>query len=237
MTDTPSRHDTESPVLSYLEPAIVHGSRGSSLAGSPGPRTARPATPYYSAGSECGDSNNNKENRRTTIYDLSSSNFAFIYKYIKAAHLFFHTTCGWPLRLGSFSFDILDIAHRQLCPEHADDLDEHDNADWVSIYHALKAVQRQLEIFASAVPATQEEIQKQEATVIEVIDVEDISSPQSLHSPQLGRHLQDITGTEEDILMRDYGWVEYDPFDCAAVWVPYEKDGRIKMCKWVKYDL
>jgi hypothetical protein len=37
--------------------------------------------------------------------------------------------------------------------------------------------------------------------------------------------------------MRDYGWVEYDLFDRAAVWVPYEEDGRIKTCKWVKYNL
>jgi hypothetical protein len=111
MTSTPDRHDTESPVLSYLEPAIVHGSRDSSQAGSPGPRAARPATPYYDAGSECGDSDNDKENRRTTVYDLSSGDFAFVYKYAKAAHLFFRTTCGWPLSLGSFSLDVLDIAH------------------------------------------------------------------------------------------------------------------------------
>jgi hypothetical protein len=37
--------------------------------------------------------------------------------------------------------------------------------------------------------------------------------------------------------MRDYGWVEYDPFDHAAVQVPYKEDGCIKTCKWVKYDL
>jgi hypothetical protein len=37
--------------------------------------------------------------------------------------------------------------------------------------------------------------------------------------------------------MRDYGWVEYNPFDCAAVQVPYKEDGCIKTCKWVKYDL
>jgi hypothetical protein len=37
--------------------------------------------------------------------------------------------------------------------------------------------------------------------------------------------------------MRDYGWVGYDLFDRAAVWVPYEEEGRIKTCKWVKYDL
>jgi hypothetical protein len=37
--------------------------------------------------------------------------------------------------------------------------------------------------------------------------------------------------------MRDYGWVEYDPFDRTAIRVPYEEEGRIKMCKWVKYDL
>jgi hypothetical protein len=89
-----------------------------------------------------------------------------------------------------------------------------------------------LEVFASAIPATQEEIQKQETTVIEVID-----GPQSPHSLGLGRRLRDVTGTEEDVLMRDYGWVEYDPFDHAAVWVPFEEDGCIKMCKWVKYDL
>jgi hypothetical protein len=186
MTSTPDRHDTESPALSYLEPAIVHGSRGSSQAGSPGPRSARPATPYYDAGRECGNSNNDKENRRTTVYNLSSSDFTFVYKYAKAAHLFFRTTRGWPLGLGSFSFDVLDIAHRRLCPEHANDLDEHDNADWASIYHALKAAKGQLEIFASAVPATEEEIQKQEATVIEVIDVESIGGPESPRSERLG---------------------------------------------------
>jgi hypothetical protein len=186
MTSTPDRHDTESPALSYLEPAIVHGSRGSSQAGSPGPRSARPATPYYDAGRECGNSNNDKENRRTTVYDLSSSDFTFVYKYAKAAHLFFRTTRGWPLGLGSFSFDVLDIAHRRLCPEHANDLDEHDNADWASIYHVLKAAKGQLEIFASAVPATEEEIQKQEATVIEVIDVESIGGPESPRSERLG---------------------------------------------------
>jgi hypothetical protein len=136
----------------------------------------------YNAGSECGDSNNNKGNRRTTVYDLSSSNFAFVYKYTKAAHLFFHTTHGWPLGLGTFSFNILDIAHRRLCPEHANNLDKHDNADWASIYHALKSVQGQLEIFASAVPTTQEEIQKQETTIIKVINIESISSPESPHS-------------------------------------------------------
>jgi hypothetical protein len=146
----------------------------------------RPATPYYDAGSECGNSDNDKENRRTTVYDLSSGDFTFVYKYTKAAHLFFRTTCRWPLGLGSFSFDVLDIAHRRLCPEHANDLDEHDNADWASVYHALKAAQRQLEIFASAVLATQEEIQKQEATVIEVIDVESIGGPKSPHSEGLG---------------------------------------------------
>jgi Chromo (CHRromatin Organisation MOdifier) domain len=112
MTSTPDRHDTESPALSYLKPAVVHGSRGSSQASSPGPRAAHPATPYYNAGSECGDSDNDKENRRTTVYDLSSSDFAFVYKYAKAAHLFFRTTRGWPLGLGTFSFDILDIAHQ-----------------------------------------------------------------------------------------------------------------------------
>jgi hypothetical protein len=121
-----------------------------------------------------------------TIYDLSSSNFAFVYKYAKAAHLFFRTTCGWPLGLGSFSFDVLDIAHRRLCPEHANNLDEHDNADWANVYHVLKAAQGQLEIFASAVPATQEEIQKQEATIIEVMDVEPIGGPRSPHSSRLG---------------------------------------------------
>jgi hypothetical protein len=161
----------------------------------------------------------------------------FVYKYVKAAHLFFRTTCGWPLGLGNFSFDVLDIADRRLCPEHANDLDEHNNADWASIYHALKAAQRQLEIFASAVPATQEEIQKQEATVIEVIDVESIGGPGSPRSEGLGRHLRDVTGTEEDTLMKDYGWVEYDPFDRAAVRVPYEENGQIKTCQWVKYDL
>jgi hypothetical protein len=111
MTSTPNRHDTESPALSYLEPAIVHGSPDSSQAGSPGPCAARPATPYYDTGSECGNSDNDKENRRTTVYDLSSGDFAFIYKYAKAAHLFFRTTRGWPLGLGTFSFDVLDIAH------------------------------------------------------------------------------------------------------------------------------
>jgi hypothetical protein len=237
MTSTPDRHDTESPALSYLEPAIVHGSRGSSQAGSPGPHTARPATPYYDAGSECSDSDNDKENRRTTVYDLSSGNFVFVYKYAKAAHLFFRTTRGWPLGLGSFSFDILDIAHRRLCPEHANDLDEHDNADWVSVYHALKAARGQLEIFTSAIPAAQEEIQKQEATIIEVIDVESISGPESPRSEGLGRHLRDVTGPEEDTLMRDYGWVEYDLFDHAAVRVPYEENGHIKTCWWVRYDL
>jgi hypothetical protein len=237
MTSTPDRHDTESPALSYLEPAVIHGSRDSSQAGSPGPRTARPATPYYDAGSECGDSDNDKENRRTTVYDLSSGDFAFVYKYAKAAHLFFRTTRGWPLSLGSFSFNILDIAHRRLCPEHANDLDEHDNADWASVYHALKAAQGQLEIFTSAVPATEEEIQKQEATIIEVIDVEPIGGSGSPHSEGLGRHLQDVTGTEEENLMKDYGWIEYDPFDRAAVQVPYEENGRIKTCRWVKYNL
>jgi hypothetical protein len=179
MTSTPNRHDTESPALSYLEPAVIHGSRDSSQAGSPGPRTARPATPYYDAGSECGDSDNDKENRRTTVYDLSSGDFAFVYKYAKAAHLFFCTTRGWPLGLGSFSFDVLDIAHRCLCPEHANDLDEHDNADWANVYHALKAAQGKLEIFASAIPATEKEIQEQETTVIEVINVEPIGGPGS----------------------------------------------------------
>jgi hypothetical protein len=237
MTSTPDRHDTVSPVLSYLEPAVVYGSRDSSQAGSPGPRAARPATPYYDAGSECGNSDNDKENRRPTVYDLSSNDFAFVYKYAKAAHLFFRTTRGWPLGLGSFSFDVLDITHRRLCPEHANDLDEHDNADWASVYHALKAAQRQLEIFASAVPATQEEIQKQETVIIEVIDAEAIGGPESPRSKGLGRHLRDVTGTEEDTLMKDYGWVEYDPFDRAAVRVPYEEDGRIKTCRWVKYDL
>jgi hypothetical protein len=182
MTSTPDRHDTESPALSYLEPTVIHGSRGSSQAGGPGPHAACPATPYYNAGSECGDSDNDKENRRTTVYDLSSSDFAFVYKYVKAAHLFFRTTRGWPLGLGTFSFDVLDITHRRLCPEHANDLDEHENADWANIYHALKAAQGQLEIFASAIPTTQEEIQKQETTVIEVIDVEPIGSPGSPRS-------------------------------------------------------
>jgi hypothetical protein len=237
MTSTPDRHDTVSPVLSYLEPTIVHGSRDSSQAGSPGSRAARPATPYYNAGSECGNSDNDKENRRTTVYDLSSNDFAFVYKYAKAAHLFFRTTHSWPLGLGSFSFDVLDIAHRRLCPEHANDLDEHDNADWASVYHVLKAAQGQLEIFASAVPATEEEIQKQEATFIEVIDVEPIGEPGSPRSSRLGQHLRDISGTEEDTLMKDYGWVEYDPFDRTAVRVPYEENGRIKTCRWVKYDL
>jgi Chromo (CHRromatin Organisation MOdifier) domain len=186
MTSTPDRHDTESPALSYLEPTVVHGSRDSSQAGSPGPRSARPATPYYNTGSECGDSDNDKENRRTTVYDLSSGDFAFVYKYTKAAHLFFRTTRGWPLGLGSFSFDVLDIAHRRLCPEHANDLDGHDNADWASVYHTLKAAQGQLEIFASAVPATQKEIQEQEATIIEVINMESIGGPESPHSERLG---------------------------------------------------
>jgi hypothetical protein len=197
----------------------------------------RPATPYYDAGSECGDSDNDKENRRTTIYNLSSSDFAFIYKYAKATHLFFHATHGWPLGLGSFSFNVLDIAHQRLCPEHANDLNKHDNADWVSIYHALQSAQGQLKIFASAIPATQEEIQKQETTITEVIDIKSISGPKSLCSPQLGRHLRDITGIEENVLMRDYGWVKYDLFDRRAVWVPYEEDGCIKTCKWVKYNL
>jgi hypothetical protein len=237
MTSTPDRHDTESPTLSYLEPVVIHGSRDSSQAGSPGSRSARPATPYYDAGSKCGNSDNDKENRRTTIYDLSSGDFTFVYKYAKAANLFFRTTHGWPLGLGSFSFDVLDITHQRLCPEHANDLDKHDNADWASVYHALKAAQGQLEIFASAVPATQEEIQKQEATVIEVIDVEPIGGPGSPRSSRLGQHLWDISGTGEDTLMKDYGWVEYDPFDRAAVQVPYEEDGRIKTCRWVKYDL
>jgi hypothetical protein len=237
MTSTPDRHDTESPALSYLEPTVVHGRRDSSQAGSPGPRAACPATPYYNAGSECGDSDNDKENRRTTIYDLSSSDFTFIYKYAKAANLFFRTTHGWPLGLGSFSFDILDIAHQRLCPEHANDFNEHNNADWASVYHALKAAQGQLEIFASAIPATEEEIQKQETTVIEVINVEPIGGPGSLRSSRLGQHLWDISGTEEDTLMKDYGWVEYDPFDCTTVRVPYEENGRIKTCRWVKYDL
>jgi hypothetical protein len=101
----------------------------------------------------------------------------------------------------------------------------------------LKAAQGQLEIFASAIPATQEEIQKQETTVIEVINVESIGGPGSPCSEGLGRHLWDVTGTEEDTLMKDYGWVEYDPFDCSAVRVPYEENGRIKTCRWVKYDL
>jgi hypothetical protein len=237
MTSTPDRYDTVSSVLSYLKPTVVHESRDSSQAGSPGPRATRPATPYYDAGSECGDSDNDKENRRTTVYDLSSGDFAFVYKYVKAAHLFFRTTRSWPLGLGSFSFDVLDITHRRLCPEHANDLDEHDNADWASVYHALKAAQRQLEIFASTVPATQEEIQKQEATVIEVIDVEAIGGSGSPRGERLGQHLRDVTGAEEDTLMKDYGWVEYDPFDRAAVRVPYEEDGRIKTCRWVRYDL
>jgi hypothetical protein len=226
MTSTPDRHDTESPVLSY-----------SSQAGSTGPCAVHPATPYYNAGSECSNSDNDKENRRTTVYNLSSSNFAFVYKYAKAAHLFFRITHGWPLRLGSFSFDILDIAHQQLCLEHANNLNEHDNADWVSIYHTLKSAQGQLEIFTSTVPATQEEIQKQETTITKVINIKSIGSPESLHSPRDGQHLQDVTGTEEDVLMRDYGQVEYDPFDCSTVWVPYEEDGHIKTCRWVKYNL
>jgi hypothetical protein len=31
--------------------------------------------------------------------------------------------------------------------------------------------------------------------------------------------------------------MEYDPFNRAAVQVPYEEDGCIKTCRWVKYDL
>jgi hypothetical protein len=37
--------------------------------------------------------------------------------------------------------------------------------------------------------------------------------------------------------MKDYGWVEYDPFDRTAIQVPYKEDGQIKTCQWVKYDL
>jgi hypothetical protein len=154
ITSTPNRHDTESPALSYLESTIIHGSQAGSPAGSPKPHSACPATPYCNAGSKCSDSNNNKMNRRTTVYNLSSSNFTFIYKYAKAAHLFYRMTHMWSLRLGSFSFNILNIAHQQLCPKHANDLDEHDNADWVSVYHALKAAQGQLKIFANATPTT-----------------------------------------------------------------------------------
>jgi hypothetical protein len=88
--------------------------------------------------------------------------------------------------LGSFSFNVLDIAHQQLCPEHANDLNEHNNADWANVYHALKSVQGQLEIFASTIPVTQEEIQKQETTIIKVINVKSIGGPQSPHSPRLG---------------------------------------------------
>jgi hypothetical protein len=165
---------------------------------------------------------NDKQNRQTTIYNLSSSDYTLIYKYAKAAHLFFCTTHGWPLGLGSLGFDILDITYQQLCPEHANDLDKHDNADWVSIYHTLKAAQGQLEIFANAVPATAEEIQRQEATLIDIIDIKAIGRPKSPHSPWLGWHLQDITGAEKDILIKDYGWVEYDLFDHTAVQVPYE---------------
>jgi hypothetical protein len=98
-------------------------------------------------------------------------------------------------------------------------------------------VQGQLEIFTSAIPATQEEIQKQEATIIEVIDVEQIGGLESPHGKGLGRHLRDVTGTEEDTLMEDYGWVEYNLFDCTAVRVPYEENGHIKTCWWVKYNL
>jgi hypothetical protein len=72
---------------------------------------------------------------------------------------------------------------------------------------------------------TQEEIQKQETTIIEVIDMEPIGSSGSPHSKGLGRHLRDITGTEEENLMKDYGWVKYDPFDRSAVRVPYEENG------------
>jgi hypothetical protein len=107
----------------------------------------------------------------------------------------------------------------------------------VIVYHTLKSVQGQLEIFASAIPATQEEIQKQETTITKVINIESIGSPESLRSPQDGQHLQDVTGTEEDILIRDYGQVEYDPFNHSTVRVPYEEDGHIKTCRWVKYDL
>jgi hypothetical protein len=67
--------------------------------------------------------------------------------------------------------------------------------------------------------------------------VKSIGGPESPHSEGLGRHLRDVTGTEEDTLMKDYGWVEYDPFDRSAVRVPYEENGQIKTCRWVKYDL
>ena len=35
----------------------------------------------------------------------------------------------------------------------------------------------------------------------------------------------------------NYRWIEYDPLDHTVVWVPYEEDGWIKICHWVKYDL
>ena len=86
----------------------------------------------------------NTSSKEYTCCGITSSDFAFTYKYAQAANLYFRTTQGWPLGLRWVAYDIINIAYRGNHPEHANDLDEHDTIDWVVVFAALKAAWPQL---------------------------------------------------------------------------------------------
>ena len=77
------------------------------------------------------------------------------------------------------AYDIIDIAYRGSHPEHANDLNEHNTADWPVVVAALKAAQPQLKIFAEENLALGEAFQEEkgpaEGTAVEVLDMSPIA--------------------------------------------------------------
>jgi hypothetical protein len=88
-------NDTASPSLSYPKPAPTVTGTPEPPTSYPYPYVNRAGTPYYDAGSKP-DDNSNKENRKCSIYDLTPHDFAFTYKYARAANLYFRMTLSPP---------------------------------------------------------------------------------------------------------------------------------------------
>ena len=147
------------------------------------------------------------------------------------ACVFWHAYNRFPDRLVRFSGDILLVANRQVILEYATDIDKHD---------ALQKNKKELARFTEGEsdPETSGEEGEEEGTIREDVEITRIES----RSPSGTRPQQDLRdplrgddGEQTKAgIMRNLGWVEYEPLQCNLVQVAYQADDdTIDTCRWV----
>src|SRR6267142_2559974 len=247
---SPSRDDSASPVLTYpKQRARGPRSGNQSEVEDPGLCDTRALTPFYNTSSQ-GDGDersggSDKENDEPER-PLYARDFRFVHRCSRAARVYWHAHNRFPERLAHLSHDILAAANRQVIPEYPTDIDEHDPVDWAGLYDALQAGKEELARFTEGESDPEEEEGEEDGTNRENIEITRIEAPGSPSGSGPRRNLWDSPGGDnglsneqtEDGIMRNLGWVEYDPMQRDSVRVTYQTDDdTIDTCRWVRYEL